>query len=105
MPLAVSSKTRRVWRSDLTRIQRGLCAACARARPLTFEHVVPKGMGGSNGQQNLIMTCQPCNSARADSPGLPPRARRVHKLVLAYLQMNSTTVGKLLPDPVVHEAA
>lgn len=33
----------------------------------TLEHMVPRGRGGSDGEANLCLACETCNSERGDS--------------------------------------
>lgn len=45
----------------------GLCAYCL-APANTIDHVVPAAMGGSNGIENIVPACGPCNFSKSDKP-------------------------------------
>jgi 5-methylcytosine-specific restriction endonuclease McrA len=53
-----------------------LCFWCGRKFPLdklTLDHLKPKSRGGSNSDENLRLTCCPCNQSRGNSlfpPGI-----------------------------------
>lgn len=43
------------------------CAYCRRAlvdTQITIDHVMPKKLGGSNDDGNLVVACRPCNSSK-----------------------------------------
>ena len=43
------------------------CAYCP-ARATTADHIIPKALGGTDHQENLVAACQPCNSGKRDRP-------------------------------------
>lgn len=48
-------------------LYRGTCQYCLEKIPFsaaTKDHVYPKSLGGGNEQYNLVLACQPCNSAK-----------------------------------------
>lgn len=48
--------------------QKGLCPYCERAvtsHNATWEHIIPRAWGGSNVEPNIILACEPCNSAKS----------------------------------------
>lgn len=60
---AGSKRRRKMWEKDPR------CCYCG--KELSFEessidHVVPRSKGGSNGDENLVLSCEPCNSAKGD---------------------------------------
>lgn len=49
------------------RVQKGLCAYCAKAVPpreLTMDHVVPVARGGRSKRGNVVPSCKECNSRK-----------------------------------------
>jgi 5-methylcytosine-specific restriction endonuclease McrA len=73
------------WRNERRRLrdrllahQKGLCIYCDVAmtgvrRPgsedpnsVTFDHIIPRGRGGSDTPMNLALACYRCNVAKAD---------------------------------------
>lgn len=53
--------------------QRGLCHWCQQPVPFkqsTLDHVIPLSKGGSNGTDNLVMACHPCNAERENNVSL-----------------------------------
>jgi hypothetical protein len=59
----------------------------------TADHVIPCGIGGSRGVQNLVASCAPCNQRRGCTLG--PPARKKAGLV-------SITKPAGLPSPSLH---
>lgn len=48
-----------------------VCAYCntrLTRRSVTRDHVVPRSKGGSNGPDNLVPCCQPCNLQKSNKP-------------------------------------
>jgi len=51
-------------------LYKGVCQYCLQKVPFsasTKDHVYPKSMGGSNDQQNIVLACRSCNSAKDNS--------------------------------------
>jgi 5-methylcytosine-specific restriction endonuclease McrA len=51
------------------------CQYCLRQLPaaaLTFDHVVPRVLGGETSWTNVVTACSPCNSAKGSSTGVRP---------------------------------
>lgn len=80
----------RAWlRNKLSEAQNHKCCYCGLSLTLegvpndtknfaTFEHVIRKCEGGSDGEDNLVVACGGCNSGRQDTPAesyLPPGGR------------------------------
>ena len=59
------------------------CQYCGRgfeARALTFDHVVPRCLGGRTAWDNVVAACGSCNTAKGGHTGLKPlRSPRVPK--------------------------
>ena len=62
----LSSKSKKVQRSRMTRRKRRFCADCGTTSNLTIDHIIPLGKGGTNTQDNLQMLCYSCNTLKAD---------------------------------------
>lgn len=45
----------------------GNCHYCRRFSVLTRDHIVPRARGGTNYRWNLVGSCGPCNSRKADT--------------------------------------
>jgi hypothetical protein len=43
------------------------CGARLLAAERTWDHIIPRAMGGPDGMWNLVTACAPCNNAKADS--------------------------------------
>jgi 5-methylcytosine-specific restriction endonuclease McrA len=75
------AKTRSQWRDSLLRQQGGRCALCGHRFPrpdelpkeheaawlATFDHIVPKSMGGDDSLANLRLVHGTCNHKRGDA--------------------------------------
>lgn len=51
--------------------QGGCCKYCGKRLAIekaTFDHVVPKCLGGAGAQTNLVVSCGPCNFKKANKP-------------------------------------
>lgn len=60
---------KRMSRIDLCRVNKFKCQLCHGKfdyEDLTVEHIVPKSRGGSDTNDNITLTCRPCNSLKAD---------------------------------------
>ena len=42
----------------------GVCPYCGAWATLTRDHVVPKKLGGSRGDENILSVCGPCNASK-----------------------------------------
>lgn len=55
----------RASREDVLRRDKHTCAYCG-AKGTTWDHVLPKSRGGSNGWLNVVAACEKCNHHKAD---------------------------------------
>ena len=58
-------KKTRWWRE---KIQKGKCYHCGASFPpkeLTMDHLTPLARGGKTGKNNIVASCQPCNSQKS----------------------------------------
>lgn len=51
------------------------CGTTLTVESSTLDHLVPKARGGSNGRQNLVLACGPCNQDKAHESWEVPYAR------------------------------
>lgn len=59
----------RLWRRDLLPNQTRICYLCGNRvgkHTFTIEHVIPSNRGGSDGLDNLELSCHPCNNLKED---------------------------------------
>jgi len=75
--MSLENIRRKVWERDRYRCQEcGIRVGLGRGlRPHTH-HMVPKSLGGSDQERNLITLCQPCHTAKVD-----------HRFMLAKVQV------------------
>lgn len=43
-----------------------VCHYCGQKKPTTWDHIVPRSIGGANGLVNRVRACIDCNAAKAD---------------------------------------
>lgn len=79
------------------------CGHHRSAEHLTFDHVVPKSMGGMTTWENVVAACEPCNLRKGgllpDECGMYPRARPFAPTV-RQLQEN----GRAYPPNHLHHS-
>ncbi|MBN8293811.1 HNH endonuclease [Rhodobacter sp. NTK016B] len=79
------------------------CQYCGSRHDLTFDHVVPRAMGGVTSWENVVAACAPCNlrkgskSLRASGLRLARPARRPHAAELI-------DKGRRFPPNHLHES-
>jgi uncharacterized protein (TIGR02646 family) len=69
-------------------VQKGFCAYCQREitfEEATLDHVRPKSRGGCSGYENLVVTCQPCNTTKGGNDPTPEQ-RLIAKRIRAQVQ-------------------
>jgi 5-methylcytosine-specific restriction endonuclease McrA len=63
------------------------CGGSFNARELTFEHVVPRSLGGKTAWDNIVAACDPCNVAKDNKmvmrPACAPREPTPGELLAA----------------------
>lgn len=67
----MKTRERRGIKTKLHRKQKGRCKYCNRSLELqaaTFDHVVPKALGGANRVSNLVLACVECNRKKGSKP-------------------------------------
>jgi 5-methylcytosine-specific restriction endonuclease McrA len=79
------------------------CQYCGSPKELTFDHVVPRRLGGKTSWQNVATACAPCNLKKG---GRTPKQARMQ---LAVTPVRPTTWqlqqhGKLFPPNYLHES-
>lgn len=66
-----SGRHKRNLRIRMHKAQGGACKYCGQRIPLgvaTFDHVIPKCLGGTGRQTNLVIACVNCNRKKANKP-------------------------------------
>ena len=58
--------TRRISRHAVFARDRFRCQYCGAQKRLTVDHVVPRSKGGSDGWDNVVTSCAPCNLRKGD---------------------------------------
>jgi len=64
-----SRPAKRMSRIDLCRVNKFKCQLCHEKfdyEELTVEHIIPRARGGTDTNDNITLTCGPCNSMKAD---------------------------------------
>lgn len=65
------SMKRRKWKTEERKTGRVQCHWCGRQfvsfAETTADHVIPLSKGGSNGYDNIVLACNPCNTARSNN--------------------------------------
>ena len=51
----------RRWRSWLAKAYGRKCTYCEKQDALTWDHLLPRAMGGTNTSANLVRACEECN--------------------------------------------
>ena len=57
---------KRISRRAVFARDRFRCQYCGSQRHLTVDHVVPRSKGGSDGWENVVTSCAPCNLRKGD---------------------------------------
>lgn len=68
------------------------------SRDLTFEHVIPRRLGGQTSWENIVAACVPCNSEKADQTTMKP-LRAPERPTIGELRRNSLR----FPPNFLHE--
>ena len=74
----------RVTKQELSKLMeksRGKCYYCGRSGKLSYDHVVPLKLGGSNSIDNLVVACINCNSQKQAKDPLR-YAREIGRLII-----------------------
>ena len=81
----------------------GQCAYCRinlKVSEFTFDHVIPRKLGGDTTWENIVCACQPCNSKKADmrlqDSGLK-LGFKPHKPTPYQIAKNAREMGKFGP--------
>lgn len=78
------------------------CAYCGAKNDLTFDHVVPRSMGGRTTWENIVTACSPCNMRKGG------RTPKMANMPLRYLphrpgQFELQEMGRKFPPHYLHE--
>ncbi len=79
------------------------CQYCGARHDLTFDHVVPRALGGVTSWENVVAACAPCNLRKGSKTlrqaGMSLRARPVRPAAQHLLEM-----GRRFPPNYLHES-
>lgn len=65
------ARRNQLYRQELFFAQDGICAICGKLMTrerCTLDHVVARGLGGTDAFGNLVVTCWQCNNDKGDAP-------------------------------------
>ena len=102
MPTRVAFTRFNVFLRDRFRCQ--YCGGAFTAKELTFEHVVPRSLGGKMAWDNIVAACEPCNvgkdkqaadEAQADAGGADA-ARAARREALLPAELPARELGDFL---------
>ena len=79
------------------------CGERHTARDLTFDHVVPRSRGGTNGWTNIVAACVPCNSRKGNRLPSECGMSLIRKPVRPVWS-DLYEAGRSMPSDNVHEA-
>ena len=67
-----NSKSRRIHKTRLMKLQKGICSFCGLLmKNPTLEHIIPLSKGGFNKSTNLCLSCESCNQSKGDKIMIP----------------------------------
>lgn len=68
----MTPKTKRTYKALLLNgrpwVECHYCGQRITSETLTFDHIIPRSLGGGNFISNLLLACQPCNGKRGNKP-------------------------------------
>jgi len=78
------------------------CQYCGNEHHLTFDHVMPRRLGGKTTWENILTACAPCNMKKG---GRTPQQARMHPLVrpIRPTSWQLHQHGKSFPPNYLHE--
>ncbi len=77
-------------RNNLYEHYKFTCCYCGdkfKREELNLDHVVPRSLGGQKNWQNIVLSCIPCNSAKADKPLGEAVYPKGHKLAGQHMKL------------------
>lgn len=79
------------------------CVYCSSPEDLTFDHLIPKRLGGKTSWKNIVAACSPCNLRKG---GRLPKDAKMHPKVLPFepsvFQLQNQ--GRRFPPNHLHES-
>lgn len=78
------------------------CQYCGSTKHLTFDHVIPRRLGGKTSWENILTACAPCNMKKG---GRTPRQARMAPLMhpIRPTSWQLQERGKMFPPNYLHE--
>ncbi|MCB2076876.1 MAG: HNH endonuclease, partial [Novosphingobium sp.] len=79
------------------------CQYCGATEDLTFDHVIPRALGGQTTWDNVVAACSPCNLRKG---GYLPRDIGMHPMQKPYKPSVSDlhSNGRLFPPNYLHDS-
>lgn len=84
--------------------EKGKCAYChtpLKRKDLTFDHIYPRSKGGDTSWQNVVASCQSCNSKKANKL-LADSGLKLHVKPYAPTKMQLNSLAADFPPPIEH---
>ena len=78
------------------------CQYCGRREDLTFDHVVPRSLGGQTRWDNVVAACSTCNLAKANKLPEPAACTRADAYRPTVYELHRN--GRLFPPNYLHES-
>ncbi len=79
------------------------CQYCGAHHDLTFDHVVPRAMGGVTSWENVVAACAPCN-LRKGAKSLRHSGLRLRRPPLRPTAQDLIAVGRRFPPNHLHDS-
>ena len=79
------------------------CQYCGSDEDLTFDHVLPRRLGGQTSWQNITTACAPCNTIKG---GRLPKQAGMHPKTAPFIPSaeNLNEMGRHFPPNYLHES-
>ena len=93
----------KLTKSEIFRRDNYTCQYCGAHEDLTFDHVIPRSLGGQTRWDNVVAACSTCNLAKAnklpDACGMFPK-QKPYRPTVYELHRN----GRRFPPNYLHES-
>ena len=79
------------------------CGAVKQSHDLTFDHVIPRSLGGRTNWNNVVAACRPCNFKKGSK-----RSKEINMFPIIKPEAPSTSLlkknGRYFPPNYLHES-